>query len=337
MLRTTLAAVAAVVLGSAAPAATLGGIFTGYFALGDSLTDDGKAPMLPPPSLGGRFTNGPTYAEYVAARFTDRGLFAANLAIRGATAGDLNDNDPNYLAADATFGTNSFALGTLDRQVALLAGSGIAALGGPDPLVSLLFGSNDFFQRAGDPGFNPLAVVGDIVDGVAAIAALGPQFDDFLVINLPDLAATPSNAGLSPVESAALTGAVSFFNVALEAALNGLAATKGLNIQIFDLFSANNALLMEAASLGLRLDTPCTVSIADTDPAKFNLCPTPEAADGFYYVDAVHPNAVVHRIFGEQVAAQVDDRLPSPIPLPAGLPLLAVALGGLVLFRRGTA
>lgn len=81
--------------------------FTSFFAFGDSLTDDGKFGFQAPPSFGGRFSNGITYAEHLAQDFIDAGKVEENFALGGATSGDINTTDypdPEAAAPFATFG-----------------------------------------------------------------------------------------------------------------------------------------------------------------------------------------------------------------------------------------
>ena len=89
--------------------------YTSYFAFGDSLTDDGKFGPggLAPPSFDGRFSNGLTYAEYIASDFEAQGKFTLNLALGGATAGEVNTNTPSYPTAALPFATFSSQVGVL--------------------------------------------------------------------------------------------------------------------------------------------------------------------------------------------------------------------------------
>ena len=75
-------------------AATYDG-YTSFWTLGDSLSDDGnlyaatggKAP--PAPYFDGRFSNGPVWAEHVAADFAAKGLATGNFAYGGAATEPL--------------------------------------------------------------------------------------------------------------------------------------------------------------------------------------------------------------------------------------------------------
>lgn len=266
--------------------------FTSYYAFGDSLSDDGKLVQLAPPSVGGRFSNGPVWTEIIADRFRDARLETQNYALGGATAGDTNTTDysaggtvPPAQVAALT------ALSTFKNQAASFAAT--VGNAGSNPLISVLFGANDFFQQLGTPEFNPIRTVSEVIDGIRAVAATGAQFDDFLVSNLPDISRTPAfNAELvvaqarlaalkldpaaDPAEiaaaeaavaalngvAAAIQGASLLFNAELEAGLQKLETDDGLTIMRVDQFSFFNDLIDRADSLGI-VDTifPCTTSL----------------------------------------------------------------------------
>lgn len=186
--------------------------FTSYYAFGDSLTDQGQLGALAPPSEDGRFSNGPTYAEFLAQRFQDVALDTGNLAIGGATAGPVNANP---LAPLSTFGgqvqtfIGSILGGTgLPEQIAPTPVFADAPPNpGSNPLVSVLFGANDIFQQLPNALATSLSdltlLPGKITDiatsaaqavatNIAALNAFDAKFNDFAVINLPDISNSPA-------------------------------------------------------------------------------------------------------------------------------------------------
>lgn len=315
MKQITLAAVAFVASASFAQAATVNG-FTSFIALGDSLSDDGKLPALPLPSLDGRFTNGLTFAEQLAMDFEDEGLATDNLAVGGATAGDVNTNPITLtpFAPIATFSGQVAALGG-----ALLGGAG--AVLGNNPLVSVLFGANDLFQNLGTPDIGQQAAL-DVEAGIRAVGALDPRLDDFLLINLPNIGMAPAFMG-GPFEALASAETIAF-NDQLTLSAEAL-RDDGFNVIEFDL----DAFFVTAqAELGLELG-PCRASFS---------IPGPSCADSglfdvdtLFFADSVHPTAVVHAA----AANAIRNALPE-IPLPAGMPLLltGIALYGLASRRN---
>lgn len=317
------------VAGLATPvsALTLTDAFTSYYAFGDSLTDDGKLGALGAPSLDGRFSNGRTYAEYIADEFTAAGLDTGNLALGGATGGDIN---PSAFAPLSTF----------SGQIATFAGALASGFGlptklnppefrpdgptpGTNPLVSVLFGGNDFFQ-----GQDMLVAADAVANGIRAIGSIASHtFDDFLVLSLPDISGSPAFAG-----NAVAKAASDAFNAQL--ALNILdLRNEGFNIITFDTDSVTREILADFANgsplYGVtNVATPCTASMSTPGPSCVGLGLDP---DTFLYSDAVHPNGVSQRLLGERVIARVE-----AVPLPASLPLmLTVILGfGAAAWRR---
>ncbi|GFE49149.1 hypothetical protein So717_09020 [Roseobacter cerasinus] len=351
--------------------------FTSYYAVGDSLSDDGKLGQLAPPSVGGRFSNGPVWTEIIANVFKAARKETVNFALGGATAGDMNTTDygnggttpPEQLAV-----LNS--LSTFQNQAASLAAT--VTKTGSNPLISVLFGANDFFQQLGTPSFDATRTANEVIDGIRSVAKAGPQFDDFLVSNLPDISRTPAfNAELvvaqarlaalladpatDPTELAAtqatvaalstraaqVLGATLLFNATLEAGLQVLETVDGLTITRVDQFAFFNDLINRAGTLGI-VDTifPCTprlqelqldgnCSFVGFDPGGqpiFN----PALADNRLFADGVHPNRIAQAEFAQAALAQIEDRLPAAVPLPAGLPLMLAGLGafGMIARRR---
>jgi len=121
--------------------------FSSYVAFGDSLTDDGKLGVLAPPSFGGRFSNGITYAEHLADDFKASGKTTVNLAVGGATV--ENDNE-NLVPGLEFIGTFAGQVSALETQINF-AGLGQAL--GDNPLVSVLFGGNDILQDMTEGSF----------------------------------------------------------------------------------------------------------------------------------------------------------------------------------------
>ena len=309
--------------------------YTSFVALGDSLTDDGKSGTLAPPSLGGRFSNGITFAEHIAQDFAALGRLSVNLALGGATAGP--DNQTVYPDPGAVL------FESFPNQIATLQNIQLIQpnILGDNPLVSVLFGANDIFQNL--LGGSPLGEVGRaaadaVAAGVVALSVLDPIFDDFVVINLPDLSLTPAFAG-SPVEFLAQQETLAFND---QLAVNiGLLRAQGLNIIDVDQDAFLRGVLANPGPLGITNTTDaCTASLTvfSTDNCSF----TGEGfdislADSFVFADSVHPTGPVHAAFADTFRAAVAASDMSAVPLPAGLPLLVfavAALGGVAARRR---
>ena len=334
MKRIMIAATLAATLSVPAQATTFTDVYTSYYAFGDSLTDDGKLPdaALNPVSDDGRFSNGPTWAEYIAAEFDGTGKNTANLAIGGATGGDENFFPINILSTFAgqiaTF-TASVITGaplpvrTSETDVVELQPTNP----GSNPLVSLLFGGNDLFQSAAralenaTTGTGPTTAQGvleaaadRVAEGIQEIAALdgGDVFDDFLLLTLP---------GGNGAE---------FYNNRLSQNIAG-AQFNGLNIITLDVDVVFGEIIADAifnngGIFGITDVTGvCTASLNAQGPNCEDAGIDPNT---IALVDTVHPNAVVHRVLGERAIAAL-----APVPLPAGLPLMLVGLGAVAFVR----
>lgn len=315
-------------------ASTLTDVFTGFYSFGDSLSDDGKLNgVIPfaPPSLNGRFSNGPVWTEILASQFTAAGSQSVNLAIGGAQA----------IGPDLGAAAGASRLFTLQGQIGQFADigtlGGIAS--GSNPLVSVWMGANDLFAIL-DPlvatAFGAIDAANAVEAGIRSIATLGSQFDSFLVVNMPDLGRAPAFStllgdplGLGAASSAA-TALTNAFNAQLALDVQNL-RDDGFEITTFDANALFDTVLggsLEgdlAAFAGMDLRNPCTVSL--TDP-RFASCADP---DQTLFVDGVHPNRIAHVVIADRVAAAV---APAPVPLPAGAPLLALGLAALGLAAR---
>ena len=326
------AAVAAASL-SSAQAST----YSSYFAFGDSLSDDGKGltALAPVPYSGGRFSTGPVWTEYLSDLFEGRGLQTENYAVGGATAGNVNASDPDYIAFDAVNpdpnAPDVFNLGTFQRQIGVFTPIANAAALGDNPLVSVLFGSNDIFQ-----GQNPVQAATDVLAGIRSINAIDPtRLDSFLVSNLPDFGSTPSFLGSA--QASAASGA---FNATLEAGLQSLEAL-GIEVIRLDQDSFLDGILADPAALGLTNTTEACVQPSDASTnfpganctivgfdASGNPIYQADLAEGYLFLDDVHPNGTVQAAFAQEAIASLGTSL-TPVPVPAGLPLL---MSGIALF-----
>lgn len=311
---------------------TLTDAFSGYYAFGDSLSDDGKLDGVIPfasPSVGGRFSNGPVWTELLADQFAAAGSQVINLAIGGATA----------IGPDLGAAAGPNRLFDLQGQVGQFTDIGTLGgiFSGSNPLVSVWMGANDLFDIL-DPfvstTFTALDAANAVAAGIRGIAAVGAQFDSFLVVNMPDLGRVPafstllgdpSSFGLAATAATALSNA---YNAQLALNIDALRAD-GLEVLTFDA----NALFSEvlngntagdlAVFAGMDLRNPCTVSLTNT------LFPSCDNPDQRLFVDGVHPNRIAHEVIAARVVSAI-----APVPLPAGAPLMLMAFGALGLVTR---
>lgn len=357
-------------MASAVQSGTLADNFTSFYAFGDSLSDDGKLGQLAPPSVGGRFSNGPVWTEIIADMFRAAGKEAQNYALGGATAGTVNVTDysnggtvPPAQAAALT------ALSTFENQAATFGAT--VGQAGDNPLVSVLFGANDFFQQLGTAAFNPIQTAANVIAGIRTVASKDTKFDDFLVSNLPDfsripafnvelvvaratLAALEANPAADPIEkavaqatvdalnarAAGLLGATQLFNAELEKGLAELESNDGLIITRVDQFSFFRDLINRADSLGIT-DTvfPCTTRLQNLQ-VNGNCAFTGFADDG---TPLFEPDLADRTLFADSVhpnrivqsefATFAMSALKDRLPAPVPLPAaLPLMLAGLGIF-----
>jgi len=324
-MNTVLAVAVIAVSGHAASASPFSDPYTSFWALGDSLTDDGNlfaaAGVPGAPYFAGRVSSGPTYAEYLAADFTAQGKPADNLAYAGATAVTNGDSIPD-LQLQAFAPVPIYA----DLQGGLVTRAGAF---GARPLVSLFFGSNDVLGALGrgeDPGAAAVAAAGAVLGSIAGLnTAVGVR--DFLVLGLPDFALTPRLNGLPAPIRAIASDAARSFDAAIAAGLGGL--PDGIAVTQVDVFTTLRDLLGDPDPLGITNTTEACLTFgvdADGNRTIDSICAD---ASAYAFFDDIHPTAAVHVALADTVRMTV-----APVPLPAAGWALLAGLGGLAAVAR---
>ncbi len=361
-------------LGTAAPAASVFDAFTSFYATGDSLSDDGKlGDALKAPSVDGRFSNGPVWSEVIAENFLVSFNFALGGATAGdfnatdySAGGTVTDPQLSQLVTLSTFGNQAQVLS------AFAGASGdnplVSVLFGANDIFQGLTGGT----LTADGVRAVAAAVADGIRDIQTLG--GAQFDDFAVANLPDIGAIPAfnlpvlaaqgelallNATGAPAEQvataqqalnaavanqAAASALTGVFNAALSTELDALRADA--SIYLIDQFTYFKDLLADPSRLGLLTGTlPCTLSlrtdpapgdciVVGVNPATGEPIVVEEIADLFLFVDPVHPNRVVQADFAEFAAGEIARQSVSPVPLPAGMPLMLAGLAGFAVMAR---
>lgn len=310
-LRAALAAASAAVLlaacgGSGFDSVSAPKLFSTVVVFGASTADAGNAcnanaancPPSPPYTTG-RFSDGITYAERLAAGF-------------GAAATPSRLGGTNYAFAGARTGTVPGASATTAPSMVAQVNQYLAAVNyqvNPQHLVVLdvvTFGNN--VAVALTEGLNTTAVVTqgvtDLVGMINQLYAAGARH--ILVANAPNIGRTPriqlAAATLPPAVGAQLIGGATAmaqgFNQNIAAQIAGLRqALPGANIYLFDVYALETSVVANPSSFGLTNVTTVCFNAAVNPPT---VCATPAT---WFYWDTFHPTAAVHNVLAQRAVA----------------------------------
>ncbi len=326
------------------------GPFDDLIVFGDSFSDPGNMSAL----TGGTRPNTTTLPDgsvaYPNGMWTDGFTWAHKL---GATF----DSGRNYAHGGAT--SNMDVPVVLDLAEQVDAYTPPADLG-DNPVAAIFIGGNDYLQFIE----NDLAAIGDLTttDGQLAVGAYlasdegmaaggnliqgtvngifgtpatatepakpgaidlltAKGLTEFVVFGLPDIGTQP---GLPASFAGFLTSVSENYNALLKGTLEFYnAATDASNVSFLDIAAVLEPLFGDGSPFTI-FDRPCVLQ--DLEFNVISVCDNPE--DHIFY-DSVHPTDRVH----DFVAAAFVDHV-TPIPLPAGAPLLLVALGAMGVAAR---
>ena len=284
-----------------------------FFGFGDSLSDTGNLWLLTkavgqdpavPPSVSPhmtyfnhRFSNGPVAFEYLWNHITSNagdGMkpFLATLRVpqKGAVSFAFGASGTGFIESIP----GPLLIPGLNGQVELFA----AALRGRKPprraLYAVFSGANDYlFASAAEPP-DPVVVVGNIVNAIQKLYALGAR--DVMVLNLPNLSLIP----LVPAElKGPLTQLTVGHNILLAQALNGLAANlPDLRLIPVDVFTFTSQL---AAQPGVDLNPALPFPLSHClfiNPDSCTNAGTFDVDPKFFFWDAEHPSTATHAALG---------------------------------------
>jgi len=280
---------------------------------GDSLSDVGNLSLtfgglipFSPPYDGGRFTNGPVWAEVLAERLN---LPVPTPSLSGGT-------DFAYVGA-RVLGASQYTNVDLTAQVAnYLNGGGVPA---PTDIFTVWGGSNDFLSAANGqiPPITPQTVVANLEAVITNLANAGAK--TFVVGNLPPLGQTPQYRGKAL--SAQLDAATSAYNLALADKLPLLSGSLGVTIHPLDANALFLSAISNPAAYGLTNVTDSATLLDATFGIGYALATsTPEK---YLFFDSVHPTSTVHQIMGKRAADLV-----LGVPEPGGMMLVLLVLCG---------
>lgn len=342
----------ALVVGVAGCVGSAQASFTGLTFFGDSISDTGNVLSLttafaPPPfpsypGAPGRFSNGPVWAEHLAAGLgfptasNPSNLLFTNGAPPVVPIGPLGGQNFSFGGARTGLGGSAGVTTGLFGQLAAWNGDGFSVAltraADPNALYVLMAGANDMrdFRSGAAGAATPLEAAGNILTAVALLAQAGAQH--FLISNLPDLGRTPEAVALGLISQSRVASLA--FNGGLAAGASLLDAqffaTMGIDLDIrtMDLFGLGEAVYDDAVNHGgadfgiVNVTTPCLGPVA---PGVYFF---PGSTDincaVSTYSDDLHPSAVMHSLIGDLALNTLG--VVTTVPEPGSLALVVSAL-----------
>lgn len=264
-------------------AASRGGEITEIVAFGDSLSDVGNTylaagvPSYPVNPAPGRYSNGPIWLDYLAARL---GIAAPTPSLAGGT-------DNAWGGAQTGDGLSFMGTPNTGMQISTyLASSTLNS----HQLITLWAGANDFLNGGVTDPTIPLA---NIAAEITTLAAAGGKL--FLVPNLPLLGELPAtNVAPDPVRQG-LNQLTLAFNSGLHDELNGLQSTLGVTILQLDVNAVFQQMIADPGAFGLT-------NVTDSAIADGVL-----SGQGYLFWDPVHPTTAVQEMIGNVAYAMVPE------------------------------
>ncbi|HVG05272.1 MAG TPA: SGNH/GDSL hydrolase family protein [Burkholderiaceae bacterium] len=273
------------------------------YVFGASTSDTGNTcNLLPascpptPPYATNRYSNGPVFAEIVAARYgasvTPSRTGGNNFAYGGARTGPIagtTQSVPNMVTqldqylARVNFVSSANALFIVD---AVSVGNDIG-----DALTLSQTNPNA-------PATVLTGAVTNIVTIINRLYASGAR--NILVANSTDVGKTPRIQAAGPTAVAGATQLSAQFNGALAQQIAQIrAASPGLNIYVLDTFALSVEATANPAALGYTNATaPCFNDLI----APPTLCATPET---YFYWDSFHPTATTHNLAAQRAIVAI--------------------------------
>ena len=250
---------------------------------GDSLSDSGGNPAPSPPYFEGRWSDGYTYADAIAAR-----LGIADALTPSSVAGGTN-----YARGGARITGPGSAIepdggSTIGQIASYLHDSGWSA--DPAALYVVFIGGNDvrdgLISAFTNPAFNPAAFVDSRLAALAVtlngLSAMGAR--DIAVLSLPDLSRLP---GLPPPAMPLASFMSSRFNAGFARIVDQLERKRGRSVLV-DVATLFQSVLADAVAGGVRfgitnVTQPCLVM---ANGIVVTQCTNP---DDYLFWDPIHP------------------------------------------------
>lgn len=291
--------------------------FSQMYVFGDSLSDSGNLSLLTggaipgAPYYRGRFSNGPNYADDLAARL--------GLPLAPSLAGGTNYA---YGGARTDSHPSGLPLGVLS-QVADYTTTHASA--DPNALYIVFAGANNLQDALAAPTVaDANAIVGqavtDIGTALTTLESRGARH--FLVPNAPDLGLVPRVLAFGSAASAYTSLLSSSFNTLLDSLLNGYT---GVDLRRFDTFGFMHDAINNPGRFGFNVvDQRCYTGDDQNFTGGGSICANP---DRYLFWDGIHPTAAGHAALAQAIYT-------ATIPEPASLALFVLGLVILVALRR---
>jgi outer membrane lipase/esterase len=260
---------------------------------GDSLSDAGNAHLgslairaPSPPYFHGRFSNGPSWVELLAAHYR----LEAKAWLHGGS---------NFAVGGAKAGTG---IEGLPHQLLVYLWTQGTAPPAPKTLFVLYGGGNDIRNALKDADPAP-ALAGAALALRAMIERLADQgATDFLVPNVPDRGRTP--AARKRKTQARETDMTRAFNHGLAVALEDLPEHRPIRLVRVDFRAAADAVFRHPERFGFaNASDPCLTG----EGAAQQVCATP---DRYAFWDDIHPTAAGHRFLARLAIAAWERPIP---------------------------
>lgn len=283
------------------PAAAAGAVY----AFGDSLSDagnlflrNGGAEPVSPPYSAGRFSNGPTWVEDLAAML--------GTAMTPSLSGG---ND--YAFGGAESGTTALHTATsidLPRQVAEFTAANPAVT--PGAVVALDIGANEIFgiltghssQAAASTVLSQ--TVANVANAISRLAAAGVR--RFVVMGVPDLGKTPRILGQSASTGVWASQLSRTYNLLLSQKLVAAAHSTGALIGFVDAFSVLDDVIANPGPFGFTFVSESCWRGNSRSAASSVVCsPVTQVQNEYVFWDGGHPTAHMHEVLAAQALTQV--------------------------------
>jgi phospholipase/lecithinase/hemolysin len=260
--------------------------FNSIIAFGDSLSDNGSSTD----GFGiAHFTDGPTWVEDLAQNLN---VPLIDMAVGGAKTGTDN-------IWAATHGITPYAKSGLLNQVDYYL-SNYSNSFSSDSLVTLWAGANDFLFNTGD---TPVSSTNNVMTALQKLIAAGA--DNILVLNLPDMGASPYFSEANPSMAPYATGWSQAFNALL-----------AQDIMTLKLGNPDENIF--------TLDMYTLFAKVEANPTAYGLTD----AHQLFWVDGLHPSAAGHDLIADYAKEAL------PTPEPATIILVLTGIGGAFASRR---